>query len=63
LRRSDKEAIVFGHWSALGLNLTPKLAALDSGCVWGGRLSALRLEDRALFDVPCPGYQAPGGDA
>jgi len=63
LRRNDKEAIVFGHWSALGLKLTPKLAALDSGCVWGGKLSALRLEDRALFEVPCAGYQAPGGEA
>ena len=52
-----------GHWSALGLKLTAKLAALDSGCVWGGELSALRLEDRALFQVPCAGYQAPGGEA
>jgi bis(5'-nucleosyl)-tetraphosphatase (symmetrical) len=62
LRRSDKEAIVCGHWSALGLKLTQKLAALDSGCVWGGKLSALRLEDRALFEVPCAGYQEAGGE-
>ena len=61
--RKDKEPIVFGHWSALGLKLAPKLAALDSGCVWGGKLSALRLEDRTLFEVPCAGYQAPGGEA
>jgi bis(5'-nucleosyl)-tetraphosphatase (symmetrical) len=59
--RSDKETMVCGHWSALGLKLMPKLAALDSGCVWGGKLTALRLEDRALFDVPCAGYQAPEG--
>jgi bis(5'-nucleosyl)-tetraphosphatase (symmetrical) len=39
-----------------------KLAALDSGCVWGGRLTALRLEDRTLFQVPCAGYQAAGGE-
>jgi len=61
--RKDKEAIACGHWSALGLKLTPKLAALDSGCVWGGKLTALRLEDRALFEVPCAGYQAPGEEA
>jgi bis(5'-nucleosyl)-tetraphosphatase (symmetrical) len=61
--RKDKEAIVCGHWSALGLRLAPKLLALDSGCVWGGKLTALRLEDRTVFQVPCIGYQAPGGDA
>jgi bis(5'-nucleosyl)-tetraphosphatase (symmetrical) len=55
--------VVCGHWSALGLKLTDKLAALDSGCVWGGALSALRFEDRALFQVPCAGYQAAGGEA
>jgi bis(5'-nucleosyl)-tetraphosphatase (symmetrical) len=60
--RKDKEAIVCGHWSAQGLKLTPKLAALDSGCVWGGKLTALRLEDRALYQVPCDGYQAAGGE-
>jgi bis(5'-nucleosyl)-tetraphosphatase (symmetrical) len=60
--RKDEEAIVCGHWSALGLKLTEKLAALDSGCVWGGKLTALRLEDRALFQVPCAGYQAAGGE-
>ncbi|MGQ0544689.1 MAG: symmetrical bis(5'-nucleosyl)-tetraphosphatase [Betaproteobacteria bacterium] len=61
--RNDAQAIVCGHWSALGLKLSEKLVALDSGCVWGEKLSALRLEDRALFQVPCAGYQAPGGEA
>jgi bis(5'-nucleosyl)-tetraphosphatase (symmetrical) len=51
--RRDKETIVCGHWSALGLKLTEKLAAIDTGCVWGGRLTALRLEDRTLYEVPC----------
>lgn len=55
--RHDEEVIVFGHWSALGLKTKAKLAALDTGCVWGGALTALRLEDRALFQVPCRGYQ------
>jgi bis(5'-nucleosyl)-tetraphosphatase (symmetrical) len=60
--RRDDEAIVCGHWSALGLRLSAKLAAIDSGCVWGGKLTALRLEDRALFEVPCRGYQPSGGE-
>jgi bis(5'-nucleosyl)-tetraphosphatase (symmetrical) len=53
----DEQAIVCGHWSTLGLKLTERLVALDSGCVWGGSLSALRLEDRALFQVPCRCHQ------
>ena len=56
-RTGAEPAIVFGHWSALGLKLTERIAALDSGCVWGGALSALRLEDRWLAQVPCRGYQ------
>jgi bis(5'-nucleosyl)-tetraphosphatase (symmetrical) len=61
--RPAKEApIVFGHWSQLGLRLDPHVTGLDSGCVWGGSLSALRLEDRALYQVRCAGYQAPGGE-
>jgi bis(5'-nucleosyl)-tetraphosphatase (symmetrical) len=50
-------AIVCGHWSALGLKLEARLAALDTGCVWGGALSALRLEDRRLYQVPCAAYR------
>jgi bis(5'-nucleosyl)-tetraphosphatase (symmetrical) len=52
-RPQEKETVICGHWSQLGLKLTPRLAALDSGCVWGGALSALKLEDRALYQVPC----------
>lgn len=44
--------VVCGHWSALGLLLRPGLAALDTGCLWGGWLTALRLEDGAVFQVP-----------
>jgi bis(5'-nucleosyl)-tetraphosphatase (symmetrical) len=43
--------IVCGHWAALGLLLRDDLVALDSGCVWGGALSAVRLEDRQVFQV------------
>ena len=60
--RKDSQAIVCGHWSALGLKLGKKIAALDSGCVWGGKLTAMRLEDRAVFQVPCACYQAAGGE-
>lgn len=44
--------MVFGHWAALGLLIRKRYIALDSGCVWGGRLSAYRLDDEQLFQVP-----------
>ena len=62
LRPKERERLICGHWSALGLKVTERVAALDSGCVWGGRLTALRLEDRTLHAVPCRGYQAAGGE-
>jgi bis(5'-nucleosyl)-tetraphosphatase (symmetrical) len=52
-RRSASHTVICGHWSALGLRMAPGLLALDSGCVWGGRLSAVRLDGRALTQVPC----------
>ena len=52
-RKSAGGTVVCGHWSALGLRIAPDLLALDSGCVWGGKLSAIRLEDRRLSQVPC----------
>jgi bis(5'-nucleosyl)-tetraphosphatase (symmetrical) len=48
-RRSRDEVVIFGHWAALGLELAPGLACLDTGCAWGRTLTALRLEDRELF--------------
>jgi len=57
-RRSGTHTVIFGHWSALGLRVEPKLLALDSGCVWGGKLSAVRLEDRRLYQVSCAGATA-----
>jgi len=56
-RVGAEQSIAFGHWSAQGLKLGERIAALDTGCVWGGSLTALRLEDRWLVQVPCPGYQ------
>jgi bis(5'-nucleosyl)-tetraphosphatase (symmetrical) len=52
-RASADATVVCGHWSALGLKLEPNLITLDTGCLWGGALSAIRLEDRAVFQVPC----------
>jgi bis(5'-nucleosyl)-tetraphosphatase (symmetrical) len=60
-RASRDHAIVCGHWSALGLKLRPDLLALDSGCVWGRSLSAVRLDDRRLFQASCPGPRAREG--
>jgi len=54
-RASRNTTVVCGHWSALGLKLREDLLALDSGCVWGRALSAVRLEDRRLFQVSCQG--------
>ena len=52
-RRSRDATIIFGHWSALGLHVRDDVVCLDSGCIWGRSLSAMRLEDRAVFEVPC----------
>lgn len=48
-RKTKNTRIVFGHWSTLGLINRPNLIALDTGCVWGGRLTAIRLEDQKIY--------------
>ncbi len=58
-RRSRNADIIFGHWSAMGLQRCPHLFALDSGCLWGGQLTALRLQDRQIFQVDCDPRDAP----
>ena len=45
----DWHTIVFGHWAALGLHIEPGIIGTDSGCVWGGALTAVRLPDIAVF--------------
>lgn len=52
-RQSHTATIVCGHWAALGLHLADNILALDSGCVWGNRLTAIRLQDRAVFQSSC----------
>lgn len=59
-RRTADVTVVFGHWSMLGLVQRPGLLGLDTGCVWGGELTAVRLEDRAIRRVPCPRAADPG---
>ncbi len=51
-RRSSSAHIISGHWSSEGLRLLPTVSLLDSGCLWGGALTAKRLEDAAIFQVP-----------
>ncbi|MBK1615610.1 bis(5'-nucleosyl)-tetraphosphatase (symmetrical) [Rubrivivax gelatinosus] len=62
-RQSAAEPIAFGHWSTLGLVVRPDLLALDTGCVWGGRLTAVRVDGgrREVFQVECSQAQRPGG--
>ncbi|MCY0963816.1 symmetrical bis(5'-nucleosyl)-tetraphosphatase [Parathalassolituus penaei] len=51
-RKAESTRLIFGHWAALNgeVNL-PNLFALDTGCVWGGQLTALRLDDQQRFSV------------
>lgn len=61
-RRSTGQPVAFGHWSTLGLVNRPDLLGLDTGCVWGGSLSAVRVDGgrRELLQVQCPQALAPG---
>ncbi|HHB91717.1 MAG TPA: symmetrical bis(5'-nucleosyl)-tetraphosphatase [Thioploca sp.] len=45
--------VIFGHWAALGYYDNYNVYAIDSGCVWGGSLTALRIEDKKVFSLPC----------
>lgn len=51
-RRSRGETVICGHWAALGLRLQEGVAAIDTACVYGKKLTALRLEDGQLFQQP-----------
>jgi bis(5'-nucleosyl)-tetraphosphatase (symmetrical) len=62
-RRSAGATIAFGHWSTLGFMRRPDIISMDTGCVWGGCLSALRLgaspDAHELIQVECEQAQAP----
>jgi len=65
-RQTAQVTVAFGHWSTLGELKRPDLLALDTGCVWGGHLSAVRLDGAAgqrphsLIQVKCQAQQTPG---
>ncbi|MBB5465442.1 bis(5'-nucleosyl)-tetraphosphatase (symmetrical) [Paraburkholderia sp. CI2] len=65
-RKTADVTVVFGHWAALGLMLRDNLIGLDSGCVWGQKLSAVRLAknpaERTLTQVDCDSRGVPRGD-
>ena len=60
-RRTAGTPTAFGHWSTLGLLQRDDLLGLDTGCVWGGQLSAMRVDGgrRELHQVRCPQAQRP----
>ncbi|NEX16797.1 MAG: diadenosine tetraphosphatase [Halochromatium sp.] len=61
-RRSSEDRILFGHWSTIGFLAENNCWALDSGCVWGGRMSAVRVRRKkpmSLIELDCAGYLAP----
>lgn len=61
-RRTADTPIACGHWSTLGLLSRPDLLAIDTGCVWGGQLTAVRIDGgrREVIQVPCEQAQKPG---
>lgn len=63
-RRTAEATVACGHWSTLGYVSRPDLLATDTGCVWGGCLTAVRigatLHERERIDVQCPQAQRPG---
>ncbi|GAA5317084.1 MAG: symmetrical bis(5'-nucleosyl)-tetraphosphatase [Candidatus Pelagadaptatus aseana] len=59
-RKTRKDKIIFGHWAALeGQTGTKNIYALDTGCVWGGKLTMMRLEDEVLFSCDSDATLAP----
>ena len=63
-RKTQGATVAFGHWSTLGWKSRPDLISTDTGCVWGGSLSAVRmgatLDERELIQCDCPQAQKPG---
>ena len=52
-RASASVHVIFGHWASRGLVLQGNISGLDSGCVWGRQLTAMRIVDRNIFQVEC----------
>jgi bis(5'-nucleosyl)-tetraphosphatase (symmetrical) len=63
-RASSDVRVICGHWSTLGLVRRKDLLALDTGCVWGGALTAVNLDAQdAPVQLACRSHQAPGGES
>jgi bis(5'-nucleosyl)-tetraphosphatase (symmetrical) len=64
-RASRSHRIVCGHWSTLGYRAQDNVWALDTGCLWGGSLTLLRLDNGQPehHTLPCPGWQSPAAFA
>jgi len=61
-RRSQGHALIFGHWSQLGFHRAGDSICLDSGCLWGGCLTAFELETQQVHALPCEGFLNPQDD-
>lgn len=63
-RKTRENRIIFGHWSQLGYWTGHNVWAIDSGCLWGGALTAIRVDQNAIepLQLKCKGYLKPGQD-
>jgi bis(5'-nucleosyl)-tetraphosphatase (symmetrical) len=64
-RRTRGDRIIFGHWSTVGYLAEHNVWGLDSGCLWGGALTAIRVDREgpiAPIQLDCDGYLQPGSD-
>lgn len=59
-RKTENDRILFGHWSTLGLKARNNCYSLDTGCLWGGQLTAFALETETYTAINCIGYKTPG---
>ncbi|WP_442498172.1 symmetrical bis(5'-nucleosyl)-tetraphosphatase [Methylobacter sp. sgz302048] len=60
-RKNANLRIIFGHWSTLGYYEGYNCYAIDTGCLWGGQLTALKLGEQVQrFSIDCPGARKPG---
>lgn len=58
-RQKDEKTVIFGHWSMLGLKMTGQHWCIDTGCLWGGALTAAEFPSLELISVKAPLYRDP----
>ena len=58
-RRTKNDLLIFGHWAMWGYHDKNNVYALDTGCLWGGKLTALRLKDKKPLQLNCPKIHDP----